>query len=156
MRRVVLMAVAGVALFAGLASADPVANVTEVVTERPFAAFVDALKAQVKENKLALIGVGCATCGAKNIGIEIPGDRVFLVFGPQYAARMIQADQDAGIEAPMPIQVVETEDGMATVRYRLPSQIFGAYGNDELTQLGQDLDPVFADLIQDAIGASGG
>ena len=155
-KRFFAVVLTSVLLSAGAAAADPLSDVREVATERPFLAFVDALKAQVKENKLVLVGLGCATCGAKAIGVTIPGDRVFLVFGPRYAARMIQADQNAGIEAPLPIQVVETADGQAKVRYRLPSTVFGAYGNADLDALGKDLDPVFADLIEDAIAASGG
>ena len=112
-----------------------------VETQVPFTTYVEALPRAIAGNGFNIVGIACATCAIQNVFKEtIAGNRVFLFFRPDYARRMLRASTDAGIEAPIRLYVTEGPDGTARVSYRLPSAIFGAYGSDDLTALGRELD----------------
>jgi len=128
----------------------PYSGTRQIETGKPFLGYVDALKASILDNKMVLIGLACATCGAKAIGVDIPGNRVFLFFNPHYAVRMLKASEAAGIEAPIRIYVTERSDGTAHVTYRLPSHVFGAYEVPELDRMGADLDAAVEKILADA------
>lgn len=155
-----LKILAGALLIAGLA-AGPAAAVTPtpysgtqiVETGKPFKPYVEALRTSIKQNGMVLIGLACATCGAKSIGVDIPGNRVFLFFNPHFAVRMLKASEAAGIEAPIRIYVTETAAGHAKTTYRMPSHVFGAYDAPGLDDLGRDLDAVVAKILADAAAA---
>ncbi len=63
---------------------------------------------------------------------------------------MLAASTAAGIEAPIRIYVTE---GTATVTYRLPSHVFGAYDVPALTELGGELDVLVDKVLADAAGS---
>ncbi len=145
------------ALLAAPASAEntaPYSGTVSIETGKPFGPYVDALKASILKNDMVMIGLACATCGAKAIGHDIPGNRVFLFFNPHYAVRMLAASEAAGIEAPIRIYVTETEGGDAKVTYRLPSHVFGAYEVPALDDLGDDLDAAVEKILAEAALAS--
>lgn len=133
------------------AYAEPSAGTVTVETNKPFASYVDALPTAIRENGFNIVGVACATCAIQNVFNEtVPGNRVFLLFRPDFARRMLRASTEAGIEAPIRIYVTEAEDGTARVAYRLPSDIFGAYRIDELTALGRELDAHLEAILKSA------
>ena len=107
--------------------------------------------AAVKANKMGVVGHACATCGAKNIGITIPGNRVIMVFNPHFAVRMLKASEAAGIEAPLRLYVTEQADGKARLIYRLPSHVFGAYEIGALDAMGKELDGIVATIVEQAM-----
>ena len=75
---------------------------TKVIeTGQPFDAFFKKLTAAIGANKMEIVGNACATCGAKAIGVTIPGNRVLMIFNPHFAVRMLRASEAAGIEAPI-------------------------------------------------------
>jgi uncharacterized protein (DUF302 family) len=124
---------------------------TRVVdTGKPFEPFVTALQEAIKANAMGIVAQACADCGAKAIGVTIPGNRVIMIFKPQFAVRMLAASEAAGIEAPLRLYVTEQPDGTARLTYRQPSQVFGAYENEELTKMGQELDVIVAKIVADA------
>lgn len=119
----------------------PYSGTVEVETNEPFMPYTAALKEAIKENGFTIIGIACANCAIKGVFNEIvPGNRVFLFFRPDFARRMLNASTAAGIEAPIRLYVTEETDGSAIVTYRLPSHVFGAYGNDALAAMGRELD----------------
>ncbi len=149
-------AVLAAGLAMGPASAEtptPYSGTEVIETGKPFKPYVDALGASIKRNGMVLIGLACATCGAKSIGVDIPGNRVFLFFNPHYAVRMLQASEAAGIEAPIRVYVTETPAGLARTTYRLPSHVFGAYDAPGLDDLGRDLDAAVVKILADAADA---
>ena len=124
---------------------------TKVVeTGKPFARYVNDLKAAIKANAMGLVAEACATCGAKAIGVTIPGNRVIMIFNPRFAVRMLAASEAAGIEAPLRLYVTEQPDGAARLTYRLPSRVFGAYENADLDKMGAELDVIVAKIAADA------
>ena len=125
---------------------------TEIVeTRQPFATFVSRLLVAVKANGLGVVAQACATCGAKSIGVTIPGNRVVMVFHPRYAVRMLEASEAAGIEAPLRLYVTERPDGTARLTYRLPSYVFAPYQVPALDALAEELDAIFARIVRDAV-----
>ena len=129
---------------------------TQVIdTGRAFKPYVKALRESVKANGFNMVGLACANCAIKSKFDEIvPGNRVFLFFRPDYARRMLQASTAAGIEAPIRVYVTESDSGMATVTYRLPSHVFGAYQVPELAVMGEELDALVAQVLADAAAGS--
>ncbi|MCR9176034.1 MAG: DUF302 domain-containing protein [Alphaproteobacteria bacterium] len=133
----------------------PYSGTQVIETGKPFLPYVEALTASVKSNNFGIIGLACATCAIKaKFGEEIPGNRVFLIFRPDFARRMLAASTAAGIEAPIRLYVTETPEGSATVTYRLPSHVFGAYEVAALTEMGEELDRLVAQVLADAVAGS--
>ena len=135
--------------------ADPSVDRVTVETHKPFAAYVEAMPGAITASGFNIVGVACATCAIQNaLGETVAGNRVFLFFRPDYAHRMLQADVEAGIEAPIRLYVTERPDGTARVTYRAPSAVFGAYGNDALTDMGRELDAHMRSILDNAAANS--
>ena len=133
----------------------PYSGTQVIATGKPFGPYVKALRTAIKASGFNIVGLACANCAIKNTFDEIvPGNRVFLFFRPDFARRMLAASSAAGIEAPIRVYVTEAADGSATVTYRLPSHVFGAYGVDALTAMGEELDSHVAAILDDAADAS--
>ncbi len=127
---------------------------TQVIdTGKPFDGYVDALKAAIQANGMGIVAEACATCGAKAIGVAIPGNRVVMIFNPRFAVRMLEASEAAGIEAPLRLYVTEQPDGNAKLTYRLPSAVFAAYGNGTLDAMAAELDTIVAKIVAESQGS---
>lgn len=147
------------ALLGVIAIAAPAARAAETAplpgtvvmhAKEPFARFVAGLKAAIAKHHMGLVGDACASCGAKAIGVTIPGNRVLMIFNPHYAVRMLKASVPAGIEAPLRLYVTENADGTATLTYRKPTAVFAPYGSKDLDAMAKELDPVVAAIAHDA------
>lgn len=148
-----LFAVTAVSLStARAAEMAPLPGTVTVQTGKPFDAYIAALKAAIKTHRMGLVGEACATCGAKAIGVTIPGNRVLMIFNPHYAVRMLKDSVPAGIEAPLRLYVTENADGTAELTYRKPTAVFAPYGSKDLDAMAADLDGVVAAIVKDSIG----
>ena len=117
-------------------------------------AFLDAeqqLTAAIKKNKMGLVSKASATHGAAAIGITIRGNRVFGVFHPKFAVRMLAASVAAGIEAPIRIYLYENDDGTASIAYKKPTDVFKPYENEALDQMARELDLIFSNIVRDVL-----
>lgn len=133
------------------AASSPHSGVQVIETKQPFDAFTKRLTAAIKKNKMGLVAQACANCGAKSIGVTIPGNRVFMIFRPDFAVRMLKASEAAGVEAPIRLYVTEQPDGSAHLSYRLPSHTFGDYKVAALDELGAELDVIVDQIVQDSL-----
>ena len=120
-------------------------------TGKPFEPYVAALQEAIKANAMGIVAQACADCGAKAIGVTIPGNRVIMIFKPQFAVRMLAASEAAGIEAPLRLYVTEQPDGTARLTFRQPSQVFAVYENEDLTKMGGELDLIVAKIVADSL-----
>ena len=151
MRLAVLVCLAVLAAMPARAENPTPYSGTQVIdTGQPFAAYAKKLLAAVKANRMGVVGHACATCGAKNIGVTIAGNQVVMIFNPHFAVRMLKASVAAGIEAPLRLYLTERTDGTARLTYRLPSQVFGAYGVADLDAMGKELDAIVAKIVAEA------
>ncbi len=158
MPRLILPALAALALFAAqpaaaAETAQPYSGTKVIDTGQPFAPFVARVLAAVRANGLGVVAQACATCGAKSIGVTIPGNRVIMVFHPKFAVAMLKASVAAGIEAPLRLYVTEGPNGLARLTYRLPSHVFAPYGVVALDAMAKDLDGIFARITRDVTAA---
>lgn len=122
-----------------------------VKSDAPFAQVERSLTQAIKNNKMGLVCKASATRGAASLGVKIKENRVFGVFHPKYAVRMLKASVPAGIEAPIRIYMYENNDGTATISYKKPSDVFRPYGSAELDKMSNELDDIFAKIVDDAV-----
>ncbi len=129
----------------------PVSGTITIETNQPFAAYIENLKAAIKANKMGIIAEACATCGAKSIGVTIPGNHVIMIFNPHFAVRMLEASREAGVEAPLRLYVTENEDGTAQLSFRPPSHVFAPYNAPALDKMAAELDAIFEKIVAGAM-----
>lgn len=137
------------------AQADNVAPYpgTETHASRyPFNALLKRLEQAVADQHMGLVAQASASQGAAARGVKIPGNAVLMVFRNDFAVRLLAASLPAGIEAPLRLYVTENPGGTASVTYRRPSAVFAPYGSPDLDRLAQELDPVFAKIVGQAVG----
>ncbi len=139
------------ALPAAAEVAAPYPATVVVETGQPFAEFVKKLEAAIAANKMGIVARACTTCGARSIGVTIPGNRVIMIFRPDFAVRMLKASVAAGIEAPLRLYVTERPDGTARLTYRSPSSVFAPYRVAELDAMAGKLDKIMAQIVADAM-----
>lgn len=144
----------GIATFSVQAAGNgALPEIKTVNSQAPFDTVVQRLEKSIAENKMGLVAQASASKGAASKGIKIPGNAVLMVFRPDFAVRMLKASVAAGIEAPLRIYVTENADGTTSVSYRTPSVVFAPYQNSELVTLANELDPIFARIVDDAMTA---
>ena len=126
-----------------------------VATPHGYAELVERLDRSLTQGPLGKVNVASATVGAKNIGQTIPGNMVVGVFAPPFAIRMLDASIPAGIEAPLRFYITENADKTATLSWRLPSAVFGAYadGGEKLRTMATELDGIMATIAARATGS---
>jgi uncharacterized protein (DUF302 family) len=76
-------------------------------TNKPFQVFTQDLIAAIRNNKMGLVSRANAQAGAASRGVKIAGNQVLMIYRPDFAIRMLEADVEAGFEAPIRIYVVE-------------------------------------------------
>jgi uncharacterized protein (DUF302 family) len=133
-------------------NAQPYSGMQVIDTTLPFEPFRQQLLQAIKANKMGVVANACGSCGAKSIGVTIPGNQIIMVFRPDYAVRMLKASVAAGIEAPLRLYLTEQADGKARLTYRLPSHVFGAYEVPALDEMAAELDGMLAKIVKDALG----
>lgn len=113
-----------------------------------YATTLARLEQAVAENGLAVVTRANAQNGARSLGQVIPGNQVWGVFGPRFAVRMLKANLDAGIEAPLRLYIVEAPGGGVSVSYQQPSEVFAPYRTPDLDTLAAELDQAFSHIVQ--------
>lgn len=106
--------------------------------------------AAIKAAGMNAVTRASASDGAKARGVTIRGDVVLGVFRNDVAVRMLAANVDAGIEAPLRLHLVEEPDGTSSIRYHLPSAVFGRYDGEAIKALGRELDLIFEKIVAEA------
>lgn len=145
-----MLALTGLLFAAVPAHSETVAGYRIVHSKSPFAQLEEKLKAAIAKNKMNPVNRASASDGAKGRGVTIRGDAVIGVFRNDFAVRMLEANIDAGIEAPVRLHLVEEADGTSSIRYYLPSAVFGHYDGDAIKALGKELDGIFEQIVKDA------
>ena len=112
---------------------------------------VTTLKKSIEDHKMALVCEADAQKGAAARGVKIRGNRVLMVFRNDFAVRLLAADPDAGLEAPIRIYVHENADGTTTISYRTPTVVFAPYRHAEIRAVAEALDPIFKAIVDSAL-----
>lgn len=115
---------------------------------------LDRIERSVEANGMFKIATASASRAAAGQGFAIPGDAVVLVFRNDFARRILAADQAAGIEAPLPIQIRETKTG-TEIAWKRPSDVYRGYAAPgiapEIAKVARELDAIFAKIAADAL-----
>ena len=122
-----------------------------VKTPIPFADLEKRLGAAVEANGMRIVNRASASEGAAGRNVKIPGDAVIGVFRNDFAVRMLAANLDAGIEAPVRFHLVEEPDGTSSIRYMTPGTVFGRYDGAAIKQVGAELDLMFEKIVSDIL-----
>ncbi len=151
MRLTVLFIILALGIQGAWAAGDTANSGTKIIeTGQPFNSYLKKLKSAIRANKMGIVAEACATCGAKNIGVTIPGNRVVMIFNPYFAVRMLKASEAAGIEAPLRLYVTENADKTARLTYRTASAVFGVYKVPALDKMAKELDQIIAKIVAQA------
>ncbi len=143
-----------VALALGLAAALPagMAKAEPVLVEHSAAADFRTVSARIqnglKARKMAIVRQIHFHAMLAVVGISAAPATTYETFHPRFGKIVYDNDRDAFIELPLRIHVRETDDGVI-IRYRTPSSIFAAY--DGLSDMGAELDRIFAEIVAEAI-----
>lgn len=132
------------------ANNSPYSGTKIIETGQPFASYLEKLKSAIRANKMGIVAEACATCGAKNIGVTISGNRVVMIFNPHFAVRMLKASEASGIEAPLRLYVTENADKTARLTYRTPSAVFGVYKVPALDEMARELNTIVEKIVAQA------
>lgn len=119
-----------------------------------YATLIEKTEAAVGESPMGVVFKASPTVAAKNnLDVELPGNMVIGVYGPQFAVRSLRASVPAQVEPPLRLYVTENEDGTATLSYKLPSVVFAAYpdGGPALAELAEELDGILAGIAENAV-----
>jgi len=145
-------ALIALAALAQPAAAQDPSEMKAIRTSHGFAELVERLNQAVKDEGMYLVTRASASHGARNRGIDIPGNMVVGVFRNDFAIRMLEASVAAGIEAPIRFYITENADGTASLRYYPPSAVFAPYddGGAKLDALATELDAIFARIAEKA------
>jgi uncharacterized protein (DUF302 family) len=140
-------------LMAGLSQATAQTNEGYRVlkSKHTFAELQDRIKNAAELHKMAQVTRASASDGAKASGVVIKGDAVIGIFRNDFARRVLSANIDAGIEAPIRLHLVEEPDGTSTVRYYSPTSVFGNYTGSELKLVATELDAIISAIVQQAV-----
>lgn len=148
-----LLSVLAMALAPISAGAAALPETITMTTKRGFDELLAAVEQEVEKHGLVRIATASASRAAAARGIAIAGNAVVLAFSNPYALRLLAASVPAGIEAPMRFYVTEAADGTSVHAYAKPSSVLAPYSDVRLTELGRELDALFAAIAQDAVGS---
>ncbi len=119
-------------------------------TQQEFTGFLDRLKKAIAAQKMGVVAEACADCGARSIGVTIPGNRVVMIFHPRFAVRMLKASLEAGYEAPLRLYVTERPEG-AHLSFRMASDVFAPYATSgDLVAMAKELDKILLRIADQA------
>src|SRR5262249_36817041 len=122
-------------------------NRVTVKSTAPFGTVAEALERAVTDEKMGLVCHANAQRAAAGRGVAIKGIEGLMVFGNDFAVRLVAADPTAGFEAPIRIYVYENADGTATISYLPPSVVFAPYRHPEVQAVARELDGIFKAIV---------
>jgi len=125
-------------------------GILTIATRYDFKTLLDRVNTAIAHNNMVTVAEASASAAAEKRGVAIPGDAVFLVFRNDFAVRMLAANVQAGLAAPIPIHVFEGADGTARIAYRPPSTVFKPYRTKTLDDMAREMDPIFQRIVADA------
>ncbi|MDP3766501.1 MAG: DUF302 domain-containing protein [Dehalococcoidia bacterium] len=123
---------------------------TDRVSARNFETTVRQLETALQGRSFMIVARVDHQNMLRMVGAQTRG-ALTLEFGkPDMMRSSLPAHPEIGLEMPMRIYVWERADGRTVVSYHRPSAVFAAYGNPELTAMGNMMDGMFEQIVADA------
>lgn len=135
-------------LFTLQAQAAP--KLQRIATRYDFTTLLARLETAISDHNMILVARASASQGAATRGIVVPGNAILMVFRNDFALRLLQANRDAGIEAPIRFYVTEEPDHSASLAWQTPSEILAPYASPAIDGLSQELDDIFTAIARQA------
>lgn len=148
MRRTLFLT-ALLAAFAAPASAQSSDRIDRV-SARDFETTVKQLETSLQSHAFMIVSRADHQNMLRMVGGTVNGARTIDFGKPDMMKSSLPAHPEIGLEMPMRFYVWERADGKTIVSYRKPSAIFGAYGQEDLTMMGEMMDGMLAQLAADA------
>jgi uncharacterized protein (DUF302 family) len=125
-------------------------GILTIASQYDFKTMLDRVNTAIARNNMVAVAQASASAAAEKRGVAIRGDAVFLVFRNDFAVRMLAANTQAGLAAPIPIHVFEGADGTVRIAYRPPTAVFKPYRTKTLDDMAREMDPIFQRIVADA------
>ncbi|WP_084420813.1 DUF302 domain-containing protein [Henriciella litoralis] len=164
MKHSILAAIAGASILASACATNPELEnmVQEEAAEQPstqaiiaaqsasdFATTVDQLRAALESRPLTIFATVEHAEGARKAGLSLSPSTLFIFGNPKSGAPLMQANPALGIELPMKILVIETDQGVQVIR----QDIFGVlqqYGVSPENTPAAKMDETLAAIVAEA------
>ncbi|WP_445955073.1 DUF302 domain-containing protein [Yeosuana sp.] len=142
-----MLILAFVATTAMFAQMKPMDGSKMAMSKYSFSETVDLLKGAIEQQNLMVVyeldGQKMLKMAGKNVG----GMKQLFFFHPAYMAKVMEANEMAGIVIPFKIIVMEKK-GMVMVRYFMPSTVLKSYKGTET--IASELDGKVTKIIAEA------
>ncbi len=113
---------------------------------------VEKLLAAIEAENMRVVAHINGQQNAAKIGKDVPADQILEVFRPDFAVRVWSACKPAGLDIPIRIHVYEDTDGLK-VTCRMPGETFAPYDSAELSEIGEELDVIFNNILNSVTGS---
>lgn len=120
------------------------------VSSRSFAQTVKQLETAIKGHGMMVVATLDHQNMLRMVGATIRGSKALEFGKPDMMKKVMTSDPDVGLEMPLKIYVYERSDGKTVVSYYKPSAGLGRYGRDELKTLGQMMDRMIEEIVEEA------
>lgn len=128
------------------AQMNPPDNSRMVMSNYSFNDTVTLLKRAIEQQNLMVINELDGQRMLRMVGVNIGGMKQIFFFHPQYMAKVLEANQMAGIQIPLKFIVME-RNGNAAIRYFEPSVLLESYEGVE--EVAEELDELVNNIISE-------
>ena len=149
--RASLIAAVLVVALAGLGS-TPLAAQDRVdkVSNSNFSQTVDRVETAIKKRGAMIVATIDHQNMLRMVGASIRGSKTIEFGKPDMMKMLLPDNPEIGVEMPLKVYVYERADGRVVVSYRKPSAAFAGYGKEALTNAGQMMDMMLAEIAEEA------
>ncbi len=142
-----LLIVSGALNFAHVPGALAAKGVVVKTVEGPFDKIATNFRRQIAAHKLVIVKEVPYQQMLRMVGVKMKKAIGFEIFHPRFGKVIVRNDPSAMKDAPLRI-VLREVDGKVIIEYREPSAVFAGYSG--LTDLGKQLDKLFASIVERA------
>lgn len=122
----------------------------EKVSNSGFADTVKKLETAIKERGAMIVATIDHQNMLRMVGASIRGSKTIEFGKPDMMKMLLPDNPEIGVEMPLKIYVYERADGKTVLSYRKPSSAFASYGKEPLTNAGQMMDMMLAEIVAEA------
>jgi uncharacterized protein (DUF302 family) len=89
--------------------------------------------------------------GLLRIAGQVRSALQYEIGNPLTASRMTRHNLGAALYAPLRVALYELQDGTTVFEYDLPSSLFGQFGDEQVTEVGRELDQELETVLLRAV-----
>ena len=125
--------------------------ITAERSTKDFATTVNDLRSALEARPVTIFAEVPHSEGARQAGLSLAPSTLFIFGNPQSGAPLMQANPAIGLDLPMKILVLETDNGVQILRQNIPELLdqYGINGEDvNAAAIEQTLDAIVMDAAQ--------